>query len=248
MFTTTQSSLKESLSFLVYGKSGAGKTTLASTMPDLTKTCIISLENGLRSVADKNIAVYDVTVDANGKDLERHVRHDKFLHALKVFQEPKQKETFSYLIIDSLTEIAQNLVEKLKLTYPDKKDAMKLWGDYNDNMLHIVKSIRDLRPYTTLVTALDKVEVDEFSRRFHGVDIAGKISSRLPAFFDEVFYLDLIEVNEKKERMLLTDNHENFLAKDRSGKLAQYEKANMTEIINKILKPTVEKTVTTKGK
>ncbi len=240
MFTTTQACLKDSLSFLIYGKSGAGKTTLAATTPDISKTCIISLENGLRSIADKNIAVYDCTVDANGKELDRPVRHDKFLHALKVFQGEEVKKKYDYLVVDSLTEIAQNLVEKLKLTYPDKKDAMKLWGDYNDNMLHIVKSIRDLRPYIVLVTALDKVETDEFSRRFHGVDIAGKIASRLPAFFDEVFYLDQFEFNEKKERMLLTQNYETFLAKDRSGKLDLFEKPDIKNIVSKIL--------TTKGK
>ena len=235
MFTTTIASLKDSLSFLAYGQSGAGKTTLAKTFPDISKTCVISLENGLRSIADSNIAVYDCTVDANGKELDRHVRHDKFLHALKIFQGDELKAKYKYLMIDSLTEIAQNLVEKLKLTYPDKKDSMKLWGDYNDAMLGIVKSIRDLKGYTIVVTALSKVDKDEFQRRYHAVDIAGKVSERLPAFFDEVFYLGQFDVNDKKERLLLTQTYETYLAKDRSGRLSQFEQPNLGTIINKIL-------------
>lgn len=234
MFTTTSNSIKDSLSILVYGKSGIGKTTLSATTPDVTKTCIISLENGLRAVSDKNIAVYDCTVDANGKEMERHVRHDKFLHAIKLFQGDELKSKYEYLVIDSLTEIAQNLVEKLKLLYPNKSDAMKLWGDYNDNMLNIVKSIRDLKSYLIIVLALEKIEVDEFQRRFSGVDVAGKIAARLPAFFDEVFYYSIFDIEGKKERLLLTSSFENGLAKDRSGKLAQYEKPNLTSVINKI--------------
>lgn len=235
MFTTTSASLKDSLSFLTYGQSGAGKTTLAKTFPDITKTCVISLENGLRSISDSNISVYDCTVDANGKEMERHVRHDKFLHALKIFQGQDLKDKFKYLMIDSLTEIAQNLVEKLKITYPDKKDSMKLWGDYNDAMLNIVKSIRDLKGYTIIVTALSKVDKDEFQRRFNSVDIAGKISDRLPAFFDEVFYLGQFEINDKKERLLLTQNYETYVAKDRSGKLDLFEKPDLKTIITKIV-------------
>lgn len=235
MFTTTSASLKDSLSFLTYGQSGAGKTSLAKTFPDVSKTCVISLENGLRSISDSNISVYDCTVDANGKEMERHVRHDKFLHALKIFQGQELKDKYKYLMIDSLTEIAQNLVEKVKLIYPDKKDSMKLWGDYNDAMLNIVKSIRDLKGYTIVVTALDKVDKDEFNRRFHAVDIAGKISDRLPAFFDEVFYLGQFEINDKKEILLLTQNYETYVAKDRSGKLDLFEKPDLKTIITKIV-------------
>jgi hypothetical protein len=180
-------------------------------------------------------------VDANGKELDRAVRHDKFLHALKLFQTEEIKAKYDYLVIDSLTEIAQNLVEKLKLTYPNKSDAMKLWGDYNDNMLNIVKSIRDLKSYNIIVLALEKTEVDEFQRRFVGVDCAGKIAARLPAFFDEVFYYNIFDQEGKKERLLLTSSFENGLAKDRSGKLSQYEKPNLTAVIAKI-------NGTTKGK
>lgn len=102
-------------------------------------------------------------------------------------------------------------------------------------MLGIVKSIRDLKGYTIVVTALSKVDKDEFQRRYHAVDIAGKVSERLPAFFDEVFYLGQFDVNDKKERLLLTQTYETYLAKDRSGKLSQFEQPNLGTIINKIL-------------
>lgn len=236
MFTTTRASENQSLSILVYGQAGIGKTTLASTIKESEKVCILSLENGNRSISDFAIDVYDITVDANGNELDRPIRHDKFLHALKLFKNEDMKVKYKYLFIDSLTEISQNLIEKLKLAHPDKKDAMKLWGDYNDAMLNIVKSIRDLRPYTVVVLALEKIDVDEFQRRFYGVDVAGKIANRLPAFFDEVFYYSVFDIDGKKERLLFTATSDNLIAKDRSGKLERFEKPDISLILEKINK------------
>lgn len=234
MFTTTSSSIQNRNVICIYGQSGIGKTTAAATTGK--KTLIISLENGLRSIADHEIDVYDVTVDANGNELPRHIRHDKLLHAFKILQDDQYKSRYEVLFFDSLTEIAQNLVEKLKLTYPDRKDVMKLWGDYNDAMLNIVKTIRDFKPYSIVVTALDKIETDEFQRRFHGIDISGKIASRIPAFFDEVFYYGKFDVDGEQVRMFLTDGGDNYLAKDRSGKLEKLEKPNLSNILDKINK------------
>lgn len=240
MFKKANTSLSNQLSMLVVGKSGIGKTALTATFDDLSKVCLINLENGYRTIADHPIDIYDCTVDANGNELVRPMRHKKLLHAItEVFSKPESKSKYKYLVFDSITEASQNLIEYLKTVYPDKKDSLKLYGDNNDMMLAIIKSIRDL-PYVSLVLALDSIEKDEVGRRFHSVDIAGRISSRIPAFFDEVFYYDIFELNDKKERYLLTSNHDTFSAKDRSGKLSLFEKPDLKHIIAKILTPKKE--------
>jgi energy-coupling factor transporter ATP-binding protein EcfA2 len=233
MFKTTKNFKSERLSLLVYGPSGSGKTTVAATLPG--KILFVNAENGLLSISSgKELAVYDLTVDGSGKDLPRDFRFEKLLHLLKEVL-PGMTDKFDWLVFDSMTEISQNLVEGLKKKYPDKADGLKLWGEYNDFMVAFIKQLRDYRPFNILLLALDSVDKDDTGKRFVGVDINGKISSRVPALIDEVFYLKDFDTGEgKKVKKLITSTYQNIIAKDRSGKLDQFEDPNLSAIINKI--------------
>jgi len=237
MFKLSSTALKNRVSILVTGKSGIGKTALAATFGDLNKVCLINLENGFLSIADHTIDIYDCTVDANGREMPRHLRHKKLIYALTdIFARKEMQEKYKYLVIDSITEASQNLMESLKLLYPDKKNTLPMYGDNNTEMMALIKSIRDLN-YVTVVLALETIEKDEVGRRFNGIDVIGKITQRIPAFFDEVFCYDQFEVDGKLERRLLTSSHGNYIAKDRSGKLSLLEKPNLQDIITKIMTP-----------
>ena len=232
MFKTTKNFKSDRLSLLVYGPSGSGKTSVAATLPG--KVLLVNAENGLLSISSgKEMAVYDLTVDGNGKDLDRSFRFEKLLHLLKEVL-PGMTDKFDWLVFDSLTEISQNLVEGLKKKYPDKSDGLKLWGEYNDFMVAFVKQLRDYRPFNILLLALDSVDKDDSGKRFVGVDINGKISSRIPALIDEVFYLKDFEADGKKIKKLITASYMNIVAKDRSGKLDQFEDPDLGKIIEKI--------------
>lgn len=233
MFRTTKDFHATRLSILVVGPSGSGKTRLMGTLPG--RVLIVNMENGLLSVSSgSEIAVYDCTVDGQGKEMARNFRFQKLLHFLTT-ELPKLADKFDWICFDSLTEIAQNLVETLKIKYPDKKDALVLWGEYNDVMRSLIKQLRDYRPFNILLLALDSVDKDEMGRRFIGVDIQGKISQGIPALMDEVFYLKQFDKEDgTKPTMLITSNYQNITAKDRSGKLDQFEVPNMATIVAKI--------------
>lgn len=233
MFKTTKDFKSERLSILIYGPSGSGKTTVSSTLPG--KILLVNAENGLLSISSgKDLAVYDLTVDANGKDLPRDYRFEKLLHLLKEVL-PKMTDKFDWLVFDSLTEISQNLVEGLKKKYPDRKDGLPMWGEYNELMVSFIKQLRDYRPFNILLLALDSVDKDDTGKRFIGVDINGKVSSRVPALLDEVFYIKDFETQEgKKVKKLITSNYQNIIAKDRSGKLDQFEDPDLSKVVAKI--------------
>jgi energy-coupling factor transporter ATP-binding protein EcfA2 len=230
MLTTTKNLRPEGLTAIIYGESGSGKTTLASTLKE--PTLIINFENGLLSLREFKIDVYDCTVDKDGNDLSRDRRFKKQEYFFdKVY--PDIKNNYKNIFIDSLTEMSQNLIEHLKTIY-DESNGFKLWGAYNDYMTFFVKRMRDLH-CNVWILALDAVDKDDLGRRFTGLDIAGKISNRLPALVDEIFYLKT-ESDESKKlvRKLQTSKIGNVLAKDRSGKLDIIEDANLQNIINKI--------------
>lgn len=231
MFCNTSDFKGESTKCLIYGSSGVGKTTALATLPG--KTLLVSAENGLLSISDKDIDVYDLTVDKNGKALDRHLRFEKLNHFLsKVLPE---LEGYDTLAIDSLTEIAQNIVENLKIKHPESRDALKMWGEYSAIMTALVKSLRDLPGYNVVMTALSSVDKDEQNRRFIGIDVNGKISGRIPALLDEVFYMQVMQDDEGKEhRVFVTSNHGDIIAKDRSGKLNQFEQPDFGRIFAKI--------------
>jgi hypothetical protein len=233
MFKTTKDFKSDRLSLLVYGPSGSGKTSITASLPG--KVLIVNAENGLLSVSSGvERVVYDITVDANGKDLPRDYRFEKLIHLLKVIL-PTMPEKFDWLVFDSLTEISQTLVEGLKKKYPDKKDSLPMWGEYNDLMVSFVKQLRDYRPFNILLLALDSTDKDDTGKRFIGVDINGKVSSRVPALIDEVFYLKDFETSDgKKIKKLITSNYQNIIAKDRSGRLDQFEDPDLSKIIAKI--------------
>jgi hypothetical protein len=104
-------------------------------------------------------------------------------------------------------------------------------------MTRLVKGFRDLESYNVVFTALEKVETDEVKRRFVCPDVGGgKFQERLPAFFDEVFYMTITPDDQGVyRRVLLTNPASGYPAKDRSGRLALVENPNLAEIRAKIL-------------
>jgi phage nucleotide-binding protein len=213
---------------LIYGASGAGKTSLAKTIKE--KCLIISAESGLLSLSDYDIDVVDI---ADGDPLDRWAKVLEIFHFLKRKETAK---TYDWIFIDSLTEIAQILVARLKKKYPEKKDSLPMWGEYNDSIRGLIKSFRDLKGYHVVMTALQSLDKDEFGARFYGVDINGKVSNQVDSFFDEVFHLKVFEDDEgNTKRALITQRTGDSVGKDRSGKLNPMEPCDLNHIKTKIV-------------
>jgi len=214
----TNDIVAKNINALIYGPSGVGKTTLGSTLPD--KTLIISLEAGLLSLMNHEIDY--VEVDPT----------DKIGSLRRILIEATGSD-YQTLFIDSLTEISQAFLDVARKEFSDARQTMLMYGLYNQYMTSFLKHTRDMEK-NIFFTCLQKDDKDDIGRITHTPDMIGSISSKSPAYFDFVFALIIFEKEDEKVRAILTDTNDGYIAKDRSGKLDQYEKAHLGNIINKV--------------
>lgn len=203
---------------LIYGESGAGKTSLIKTM---TNPLVISAESGLLSLAGEDIPYISIS---SMQDLSE---------AYKFLTESNEAAQFKSLAIDSISEIAE-----VCLSYEIKKtkDPRQAYGAMQDVVFDLIRSFRDISGKHIYMTAkLDKA-TDEMGRMLYSPSLPGKKTAQmLPYYFDEVFALRIEKDQENKyHRGLMCDSDGLWLAKDRSGKLDQWEAPDIGEIINKI--------------
>jgi hypothetical protein len=228
---STKSFSSNQIKILVIGSSGDGKTFLASTTEDHSRTLVINAENGLLTLHDFDIPVIDISQE---EPAENKIK--KLVEIYQYLKTDEAQEKYDWIFIDSLTEISQILVQGLKTKYPDKKDGLNLWGEYAEKIVNLIKSFRDLKGYHVVMTSLQAMDKDEHQRMFFGVDMNGKVSQRCPAFFDEVFTLRAFETEEGEfKRALQTQPFDGYLAKDRSGKLDRFEPCNLAAVKAKML-------------
>jgi phage nucleotide-binding protein len=203
---------------LVYGQSGAGKTSLIKTLPN---PVVLSAEGGLLSIAGSNIPYIEIK---NVKDVDE---------AYMWLQESAEAKVFESVAIDSISEIAEVVLSvERKLT----KDPRQAYGEMQNKIAKIIRDFRDLFGRHVYMSAkMEKVQ-DEMGRILYGPSMPGsKTAQALPYFFDEVLALRVEKDSEGlNHRALMCDGDGAWNAKDRSGKLESWEAPDLGEIIRKI--------------
>lgn len=217
------------LNCLVIGGAGLGKTSLLRTIPEDEKTLVLSCEGGLLAVRDMIeaglIEGFEVGSFADLKE------------AYQMLLTPDFKTRYRWVFLDSLTEVSGKCLESLKAKYLKSEDTFKMWGEFSDNLTHIIKAFRDLTNYSVVMTCLPATQLDDLNRRYVGCAISGKqLQERLPSYFDLVLYMiNKEDENGTEHRVFVTSPSDRYPGKDRSGRLAQIEKPDLGYLRNKIL-------------
>lgn len=211
----------------IYGCSGIGKTSLVKTLP-AKKTLIVDAESGLASLAGTDIDSITISRSDDGSMLPEEDRYKRLQDFMEWVQKPEQKAKYDFIFIDSLTEIGQNIQKHMATLH----DGYKLWGEYTQAMISMIKFFRDLDHYTVIFVSLEGRIEDSDGQAMSYPDIGGKKAKEylLPAF-DECFRMI---VDGEKKRWLVTQSTQKTQAKDRSGKLAELETPHLGEILKKI--------------
>lgn len=206
----------------VYGDAGTGKTTQIVALPG--RKLVTSAEHGLLSILDLAGDEIEVVIIESLADFERIVSEFE--------AGTEDARRFDWLCLDSLSEIAEVLLDSIKHT---KSDPRQAYGEMQDKIRDLMRRLRDL---DVGVYAIGKEQtiVDDRTdppRNLYQPSMPGqKLGPDIPYVFDQVLRL----VVDGTRRTLITQTDGRSKAKDRSGKLARIEEADLGPIVEKITK------------
>lgn len=207
---------------LIYGNSGAGKTRLAGSadaVPELRRVLFIDVEGGTLTLRNTEYNEVEVVRVRSWQEMEEVYK------ALSV-----PDHGFNTVVIDSLTEAQKMSMDRImrkKLEEDEDADGdvpgIREWNINIEQTRKYVRKFRDL-PVNTIFTALehsDKNMMRGTTRR--KPSLSGKVKDEVAAFLDIVVYLYTkerdVDGESRQQRMLLTGQTEDTVAKDRSNKL-----------------------------
>lgn len=202
---------------LVYGAAGAGKTSLIKTLPN---PLVLSAEGGLLSIADADIPFIEIN------------SMDSLIEALNWCKSDEAKD-FESIALDSISEIAEVVLSHEKA---NAKDPRQAYGAMQDAMGHVIRAFRDLPGKHVYFSAKLEKSQDEMGRMLYSPSMPGnKTGQALPYYFDEVLALRVErDADGQAQRALMCDSDGLWVAKDRSGRLDQWESPDLGAIIEKI--------------
>jgi phage nucleotide-binding protein len=207
----------KNLNVLVYGQAGAGKTSLIPTLPT---PVVISSEGGLLSIAGSAIPYVEVS------------SMDELRDVYQWLLDSDESKQFESVAIDSISEVAEVCLGTEKKS---NKDPRAAYGEMQTTMAEVIRSFRDLPRHVLMTAKLEKSQ-DEMGRMLYAPSMPGnKTGQALPYFFDLMLALRVERDAEGvTQRALMCDGDGLWQAKDRSGKLDQWEGPDLGEIIKKI--------------
>ena len=155
--------------------------------------------------------------------------------AYQFITESADAKHFEWVCLDSISEIAEVVLNYEKKTCKDPRQA---YGQLAEQMTDLVRAFRDLPGRNVYFSCKQERAKDEHtgSMLYFPSMPGNTLKQGVSYFFDEVFALRVEpDAEGKPTRWLQTGRDFNYEAKDRSGCLELFEPPNLGDIAKKIL-------------
>lgn len=214
---STSDAKANGVKIVVYGMAGAGKTTLVKTLPS---PIIISAEGGLLSLEGEDIPYINIQSYEDLKEAYQFVVSDECAD-------------FKSIAIDSISEIGEVILSHEKKV---NKDGRAAYGEMATQVLELMRAFRDIEGKNIYFSAKCEKQQDETGRLLYSPSMPGsKLGQQIPYLVDEVLALRMEkDADGEVQRALMCASDGLWQAKDRSGKLDQWESPDLGAIIEKI--------------
>lgn len=201
-----------------YGPAGSGKTPVAVTAP---KPVFLAIEPGLLSVRDATIPAWLADTPA---------KIEEFFNWLFGSHEAKNFDT---VVIDSVSEWCELVLQK---TMKANSHGLKAYGDMAEEVLKRITQLYYMpQKHMYLIckeTNMEEQGVNKLRPYFPGKEVYKEINHK----FDLIMHAGLHNVpNAGIQKSFCTNATFDIHARDRSGKLAQFEPMDLSYIFSKAI-------------
>lgn len=223
---------------LIYGSMGTGKTNLLRTCRK--PVLIASFDPGGSKTVRDEIDKGSIVVD-NRFEFEDPMKPTVFALWDEVYHTYKREGLFPSIgtyVIDSATTWSAAAMN-VTLRKAGRAGSQPFQQDYLPTMVILENAIKDLTtlPCDIILIAHDTADKDEATGKiFISPDFIGKLKTRIPLLFDEIYYAHTKETSNGIKYSLLTQSTGLIKARSRlasGGKLQTYEDQDIKAILKK---------------
>ena len=242
---------------IIYGKTGSGKTSLLRTcrMPIHVDSFDPGGTKVLEGSAILNEVEYQDEMKKGNIIVDSRFEDEDPLNpkVAKLWDDEyhrrKKLGYFNYLgtyVIDSMTTWAQCIMYAI-MKKAGRVGAQPFQQDWLPQMTVIENSLRDMVTLPcdcVLIGHADTNKDDATGKMFISLMVTGKLTTRIPLLFDEIYYANTKETSKGIEYQLLTRSTGLYTARSRlakDGKIDIYEPPVIKDILKKAGKSTKDK-------